>query len=203
MFKKVSKKSFMLFIGVLAVSAFAMPAMASAASWAPGNIGTTHILDASSANPVSFNVAAVGAGSTCGISQFHVDIRSAFDATVTSAAFKSCMGTGAAVTCTVTETATRLPWTITNPTTTNITIDGIHIDILYENTPGAPGNCALPGTITLTGNLHNGAWSQPSHEITWANAGSLVQHIDALAGSFPTVISGTIFDTAGTLTLTD
>lgn len=200
--KKKSKKRVSLLVSAMSVCAFMMPSMVSAASW-HGPFPSTHILDSSNpSNRLSFSIAAINAGWSCEIWQLHVDIRSASDATITNALFRNCMGTGAAVDCTITATATRLPWTVTNPTTTNVTIDGVHVDLLYENTPGHAA-CALPGTVTLTGNLNGGIWSNAGHELTFNAATGLTGHIDALAGSFPAALTGTLADTSGNLTMTD
>lgn len=194
--KKLSKKSVTLFVGVMAVCAFALPAMASAASWT-GTFPSTHVLDSSNpANRVSFSVAApVNAGSTCAIARFHVVLDSAFDGTVTAATFQNCMGAGGAVNCTVTPVATRLPWTITNPTTTNVTIDGVHIDAFFENTPGAASACAAPGNVTLTGNLAAGSWSNVGRELTFTSGSILSAHFAAPIGTQTAVVSGTVADT--------
>lgn len=199
--KKLSKKSVLLCASVMAMCAFAMPAMASAASWS-GTLGT-HVFDSSNPNNrLAFSVPAISAGATCPIAQLHGDVRNSSDAVITGVAFQNCMGTGNAVNCTLTFTATSLPWTVTNPTTNNVTIDGIHFDKLFENTPGNATACAIPGQITLTGSLNSGVWSNPAHEITFTNATGLVAHVNGI-GSLPVSTTGTLRDTAQTLTMVD
>lgn len=200
MFKKLSKKSAMLFAGVLAVCALSMPAMAPAAIW--DGVGSNHVLDSSNpANRISYSVAALGAGWTCGITDINIDIRSPTDAIVTNAVYASCMGTGSAVNCTVTNTGTSFPWTMTNTGTADVTIHGENVDFSYENTPGAAQACGVPGENIVTGSLHTGVWNQATHEITYTNATGLSVHTSV--GTFPVTVTGTLRDTAQTLTLTD
>jgi hypothetical protein len=200
MFKKVSNRGALLFVGVMAVCALAMPAMAGAASWT-GTLGN-HVFDGSNpANRLAFSVAAISSGSTCAVAQFPIDIRSASDAQATHATFINCMGVGNAVNCTATATGTNFPWTVTNPTTANVTIDGVDVDVNFENTPGNATACGVPGNVRVTGNLSGGAWTNPAHEITFTNATGTTAHTSL--GSFPATVTGTLRDTAQTLTMAD
>jgi hypothetical protein len=171
----------------------AMPSTASATSW--DVVGTTHVLDSTN---LSFSVPALSAGMICTNSSFDVDVRTSAQLTVTSGTFDNCEGAaGSSLGCTVTATATRLPWTVTASSTTSVSINGVHIDLTYA------GGCSLAGTsVTLTGNLGGGVWNQPSHQVTYSGGTGLTQHIPGL-GSFPMTLSGTIRDTQQTLTLTD
>jgi hypothetical protein len=175
MFKKVSNRGAMLFVGVMAVCALAMPAMAGAASWT-GTLGT-HVFDGSNpANRLAFSVAAISSGWTCAGAQFDIDVRSSSDGVVTAAGFQNCMGVGNAVNCTATFAATNLPWTVTNPTTTNVSVDGVDLDGFFENTPGNATACGFPGSVRATGNLSAAVWGNPAHEITFTAATGAIVH---------------------------
>jgi hypothetical protein len=200
MFKKVSNRGAMLFVGVMAVCALAMPAMAGAASWT-GTLGT-HVFDGSNpANRLAFSVAAISSGSTCAVAQFDIDVLSSSDGVVTAAGFQNCMGVGNAVNCTATATGTGFPWTVRNPTTTNVTVNSVDVDVNFENTPGNPTACGVPGNVRVTGNLTNGAWTNGPHEITFTNATGTNAHTSL--GTFPATVTGTLRDTAQTLTMAD
>ncbi|HEV7492330.1 MAG TPA: hypothetical protein VGO10_01010 [Baekduia sp.] len=206
--KRFSKKSVLPFVGVLSVCAFALPGVASAASWfvdPGGAFPATTVLDSSNAaNRLSFTTAA-GAGSTCAVATFDVDIRSSSDAIVTSAGFLNCMGTGLSVNCTLTAapTAASLPWTITNTTTTNITIHNVDLTLHFENTPGNATACATPITSRVTGNLENGSWSNAGREVTYTNAPGLVAHGIPGAPNSAATVTGTLASTNLNVTMRD
>jgi hypothetical protein len=199
--KKFSKKGVLLFGVVLMVCAFVVPSMASAASW--GVIGSTHVLDSSDLSFLGHTTSGT-LGEVCADSQFHVDVRSAAILTITSASFKNCMGIGTLGTnCTVTRTSTRFPWSATGASTTNVQIHDVHIDVKYENTPGNASTCALSGALfTWTGTLNSGSWNAATHSVTFTNATGLVATSASLPGVANVTVSGTIRDTAQTLTLT-
>jgi hypothetical protein len=202
--KKFSKKSLLLFGSLLLVCAFA-PSMASAASWT-GTFPSTHVLD--TPNPLqrlSFTATtALGpSGWTCAAVQLHIDVLSRSDAIVTGTNIRQCHGTGASVNCTVTPVGTGFPWTITNPTTTNISIHRVHVDLFFENTPGAASACAAPGNVTMTGTLTSGTWTNPGHELEFTAATGLVSHSPVLGNNLPTTVSGTLASTDNGLTMVD
>jgi hypothetical protein len=197
--KKFSK-SVMLFVSVVAVSAFVVPAMASAATWT-GSIPSTHVFDSPNpANRLLFN-SSLGAGSTCAVARFHIDVRSSTDAVVTGTNFQNCMGTGLAVNCTATATGSNFPWTVTNPATDNIQIHGVHVTVLFENTPGNATACALPAPVTVTGTLSGGQWTNAGHEIEFLDDAGL--HVTSPLGPGTVTISGTLADTQRTTTMID
>jgi hypothetical protein len=198
--RKFSRKGILLFAGVMALCAFAVPSMASASSW--GTIGTEHTL--TSNNLSFFAHTAIGSiGSSCADSRFTVDVRSAAELTITSGAFNNCSGTFNATGCTVTATGTSFHWGGTGTTLTNVQISGVRVDVRFETRPGGPlGSCAVENQdVVLTGTLNSGSWISAGHEAVYTNATGLTSHSAALGSSVATV-SGTIFDTAGTLTLT-
>jgi hypothetical protein len=191
MLKKFSKRSMLLFAGVMALAAF-VPSMASAASW--GVVGSEHTLDSPD---LQFSMAgAVPGGSSCAVSQFTVDVRSAAVVTITSATFDNCVGTGANGTgCTVTAKATKLPWTATGTTTDTIQIHGVHVDVKFS----AAGCTFANADITWTGTLTGGTWDPLAHQVTFVADSGLVSH--SALGSTPASVTGTIRDTQQTLTL--
>jgi hypothetical protein len=198
---KVLRKRSVLVVALMATWALAIPSIASAASW--GVIGTTHNLDASN---LVLNVDSVigTIPASCAASTLHAVVSSAAALTITSATFpQPCQGaTGAAVGCTVTVQPTRLPWIITGTTTSNVTLEGLHLDLRYETRPPAGSvACALNGiSITATGKLHGGAWDAAAHQITYVNAPGSIGHSPLGPGSG--TFTATFRDTAQTLTLT-
>ena len=203
--KKFSQRSLLLFGAVLAVCAFMGPAMASAASWSV--VGTTHQLFSSD---LSFRADAappndVTLGSICQASEFDVDVTSISDLRITGGSFQNCRGLpGLGANCTVTATGTGFPWTATAPNTTNIQIHGIHVDVLFEQTPGAT-TCGVNGTkITLTGTLSGGRWDPSAigadRRVTYTDAPGVIGHGTS---SLQALVTGTIRDTTGTLNLFD
>jgi hypothetical protein len=197
MLRKLSKRVVLVVVGVLGCAAFVGPSVSSAASW--GVVGSTHVLDSPD---LSFSIGApINGGSQCKSNQFHSSVLSAAVLTVTAANFAGCMGTGMnGVNCTTTPTGTGFPWTVTGLTTTNIQIHNIHVTVQFENTPGNATACAIPGFVTLTGTLASpGHTHWAGHEVSFVGATGPIGH--TAAGNLPAVVTGTLFDTSGTLTL--
>jgi hypothetical protein len=190
MLKKLSKKSVLLFSAVMMLAAFVMPSMASAVAWSP--VGSEHTLDSST---LQFSVAAVAGGSSCGVSQFTVDVRSSSTLTITNATFTNCTGTGTNGSgCSSTAKATKLPWTATATSTSTVQINGVHVDVNFA------GSCALAGApVTLTGNLGSGVFDTLAHQVTFNGAGGLSAH--GPTGSNAATVTGTIRDTQQSLDL--
>ena len=198
--KKFSKKGVLLFAGAMAVCAFVMPSMASAASW--GVVGTEHTL-----HSPNFGYTGTPAGpviSACTNSTLTVDVRSAAALTLTRADFRGCTSSGAAIgTCTTTWTATPLnspDWTITGPTTSNVQIHSVDIDVTFENHPGSAACGAVGQRLTITGTLSGGFYNDTTHQLILSDEEGLVSHGPLGTGAL--TIRGTFTDTAGTLTLT-
>jgi hypothetical protein len=186
------KKSLLVLAGAMALTAFATPSMAPAATW--GVVGSTHTLDGPD---FSFNSPGGGWGATCTSSQFHVDVRTTGTVTVTAARFDNCRGTGEGVNCLATLTGTKLPWTVTGPTTASVQIHNVWIDVKWEGFPG----CNLNGLqADLTGTLSGGVWNATQHEVAFTEAGGLTAHLGI--ESTAATVTATIRDTAQTLTLT-
>jgi hypothetical protein len=204
--KKFPKKGVVLFAGVMAVCAFVMPAMSSAASW--GVIGTEHTIHSPDLE-FTTTMPLIGATTTqCTNSTFTIDVRSAAALTVTSATFRACTATGAGIgTCTLTVTATPTAtpdWNVTGITTSDVRINSVDVDITFENHPGS-SSCVnvLHQPVTLTGILGGGQWTgngANQHEVIFLNDEGISSH--GPTGTSALTISGTFRDTQQTLTLT-
>jgi hypothetical protein len=193
--RKFSKKGVLLFVGALAVCAFAMPSMASAASW--GVIGSHHTLD----GPVGFTAALAGLTSSCSSNSFTSRVDNAGNLTITTATFGGLCTSSvptAGLDCTTTARGTGFPWRATARTTTLIDLHDVHIDIRFEDMPLRPGSCgALSNTnSTLTGTLTNGDWNPTTRIVSWRGASGLHS---STAG--PVTVLGDVRDTQQTLTV--
>ena len=191
MLKMVSKKSMLLLGAVMALCAFVLPSVASAASWSPANTTDGRI----DSGNVGFSIPATGSGSSCTSSTFSVSADSAAVATITGASFQNCHGdVGSGVGCTTTTQVTNLNWPATAINTTRIEIHGFDIDVSFEQTPGTLGECANNGlNIRLTGTLTL-SYTPATRTFDFLGATGLVTHI-AGVGSLPSVARG-----AGTAT---
>jgi hypothetical protein len=180
MLKMVSKKSLLLLGAVLALCAFVLPSVASAASWAP--VGTTDGRIDSGNLGFSINVPAAS-GSVCSASSFSVTVDSASVATITGGSFANCHGDlGASVGCTTTATGTNFPWRVTVPDTTDIIIHGVDIDVYFETTPGTLGECGQTGLQTrltgaVTASFTPGAAGNRTFDFTSGVAGAFRAHL--------------------------
>ena len=178
MLKKVSKKSLLLFGVVMALCAFVLPSMASAASWFP--IGTTGRIDSGN---LGFSITALNSGSTCNQTTFHVLVHNAQLATITAASFVDCHGdVSGSVGCTTTAVGTNFPWRATPVNTTAIQIHGVDIDVSFETTPNTPNECANTGlNIRLTGTV-TASYTPTAHRFDFLGATGLFAHLGALNG---------------------
>jgi hypothetical protein len=202
--KTLCQKSALLFGAMLAVCALVVPSMASAASWSP--IGTTHKLfmpDLVISTTVgSSTTAAVG----CTATEFDADVVSASTIEIKSGSIQDCRGLAPslAANCTVTATATQFPWTLTAPTTTNIQIHGIQVDMALENPPMF-ASCHAGGAIfTWTGTLTGGTWDPSAtgadRRITFDTQPGTSLH-SSVGGFGAAKVSGSLRDTTATLDL--
>jgi hypothetical protein len=192
--KKFSKKGVLLFAGAMAVCAFVLPSVASAASWGPIG-GPDHVLD--SPNIGFTSPAGGGAISSCTSSSFTAVVLSAADMQIRAASFGGhCTfvspGTG---TCILSAQGTRFPWTATAVTTSNIQIHGVHIDIRLLQTGTSTCAAAAVGlNLTFTGTLAGGNYTGPGR-LDFNNAEGLVSH-SALGNGTPITIRAFLSDTA-------
>jgi hypothetical protein len=183
--KKLSKKGVLLFAAAMALCAFAMPSMGSAASW--GSLtNTDHTLHSPNIGFTSPS-AAGDIASSCTSSSFTSNIASTQNLEITTGRFGGlCTATGPGIgTCTATATGTKFPWTATPVATNNIQLHGVHIDITFVNVPGlSPCANLLNQSITITGTLTGGRWTgnaSGSRALDFSNAEGLVSHFAALA----------------------
>jgi hypothetical protein len=193
--KSFSQRGLLLFGVMLAVSAFVVPSMASAASWF--QVGTTHQLFSPNLSFTS-TIGGLGQlGSSCNGSEFDADVVSANTIEITSGRFVDCMGTFGESQCTVTATGTGFPWTATATATSNVQIHGVHVTAVFENTPGNANACQIATSVTLTGTLTGGSWNPTSNEAFFVHNDGLTAH--SILGSTAANVTGTIRDTSGTL----
>jgi hypothetical protein len=197
--KKFSQRGVLLFGAMLAVCAF-MPSMASAASWF--QVGTNHSLFSSNLN-FTTNIPTIGGqvGSQCNRTEFTTSVVNTNTIEVTAGGFADCMGTLGQNQCTATATGNNFPWTATATSTTNVQIHGVHVTVVFENTPGNLNACQVPGTVTLTGTLTGGSWNPANNTLNLSDSQTdgLTAHVlgtPLFASAYP---SGTVRDTAGTL----
>jgi hypothetical protein len=207
--KKFSARSGLLFGVVLAVCAFAVPSMASAASWA--GLGT-HQLFSPNLQFSAVEPAPVGlVGSSCADSQFDAHVVNAAVVEITGVRFLRCTGgagfsgTGAQDDCTVTATGTNFPWTATARTTTDIQIHQIDVDVRFEVNP-AGGTCTVAGnTARVTGTLTSGSFdpsaTPANRRITFTSAPGLTAHVLGTGLNAPAAVTGQFRDTTSPFTL--
>ncbi len=208
--RKCWKQGVLLCSAVVAVCAFAMPSMATAASW--GVIGTEHTLDSPNLGFTMTDPILGPITSLCFESSLTADVTSAAALRITHATFRNCTSTGPSIgDCTATPVATTLPWTATGVTSTNVQIHGIHLDWRFETKPGSAQNsCANVHnqSIVWTGTLTGGHWTgngAGQHEIVFSGADGVVAHgIFGIDNNIAVTWSGTFRDTntASPLTLT-
>jgi hypothetical protein len=196
--KKFSKKGVLLFAAAMALCAFAMPSMASAASW--GVVGTEHTLDSGNLGFISDGS---GISSECSRAQFTLNVATATHLEITGASFTGCTWVGSIGTCTATSTATSLPWTATAVTTSSVTINRVNINVFLENHPGSAACGAAGLTLRTTGTLVGARWTgngAGQHALDVNGGTGLVLH-SALGNGQPITPTGRIADTQGTLTI--
>jgi hypothetical protein len=199
--KRFPKKGILLFAGALAVCAFVLPSMTSAASWSP-IAGSDHVIDSPNLGLTSV-VGGAGLTASCTSSSFTAVVVNAQDLQIRAGAFGGCTASGAFVgDCTYTATPTGFPWTATGVTTSNIQIHGIHIDLTFEDMPARPGSCTNlnGGKLTVTGTLTGGN-ATGNGRMDFNNAEGLVIH-SALFNNAQLTVRGLYRDTNSASTLT-
>lgn len=152
MLKMVLKKIMLLLGVVLALCAFVLPSVSSAASWSPGGTVDGRI----DSGNLGWSITLINGGASCTSSTFSVSVDTAFVATITNGTFANCHGdTGGSVGCTITSVGTfPSPWRMTAFNTSDIIIDEVDIDVSFEQTPGTLGECPQVGlNIRLTGRV--------------------------------------------------
>jgi hypothetical protein len=208
--KNLSHKSALIFAGVLAVCAFAVPSTASAASWA--SLGTHQLFSPNLSS--SFTIPALGTfGWSCADTEFDAEVVNAQVIEITGAAFRSCtggrppFGTPGNDDCTLTATGLNFPWTATARLTTDIQIHRVDVTLIYDTTPGGT-TCSLAGAqARLTGTLTGGSFDPSpigaNRRLTLRNPTGLTAHLLGTGVNSPATVTGDIRDTTGTLNVVD
>lgn len=198
--QKFSKRGVLLFAAAMALCALVMPSLASAVSWSPAGLETT--IDSPDIGFTSTADNGLQIISSCASSSFTGTVNSTGSAIeITAGTFARCVASlpnAGNRNCTVTSVGTRFPWTATVPSTDNIQIHGIHVDVTFENTPGNT-TCAEAGlngaNITITGTLGGGTWTGNSTRmIDFADDAGLVSH-SILGLGTPVTVRGTLLST--------
>jgi hypothetical protein len=166
---KTMKKSLVLAAAIAALSAIAIPSMASANNW--GSVGIHTLTSPSS---ITFNVPSGPGGTSFGIScssgpRFTAQVRTPASPLMdlTSTSTLSCTGTGAWTGCNVALALNGLPLWNADGTSgaSNVTINSVSI----EGT-ATGGSCASNGVaFTVSGALTGGVWSNLNRSLAFSN----------------------------------
>jgi len=189
---KTMKKSLVLAAAIAALTAIAVPSMASAANWGPLN--TYHTL--SSPSSITFTI--VTGGSAVGIScssgpRFSGQVRTPASPLMdlTSTSTLSCTGTGVLAGCNVALGLNGLPlWNVDGTSTTNVKINSFNID----GTITGALSCGGGGTFTVTGQLAGGVWSNLTRSLAFTNGTGLTYTwTSGSPGPFPVTVTASEF----------
>jgi hypothetical protein len=181
---KIIRKSLLLFAIVAALTAFAVPSMASAVNWSPLNSYQI----TTSPTTLTVNVPGLGDGLSCSsgpILATHVRTPASSLMDVLASLDFSCTGTGWWTNCNVAMAPTGFPWTVDGASLTNVTINSLSINGTLS------GSCGSYGTFNLNGSLAGGHWSQATHSLAFTNATGV-----SLSGpgySYPATVSSSQF----------
>jgi hypothetical protein len=164
--KKTMTKSALLFASIMALAAFAMPSMASAATWGPNTFN--HTLTGSFIPTTVLTNSNFICNSSLVV---HARVPASSTLDITSATFSSCHGNvGIGADCNVTAVASGLPWTANGTSTSDVQINITDIAATYSNDPAHPGQCTVIGRVAhLSGTLTGGAWTAANHKVTYAS----------------------------------
>jgi hypothetical protein len=192
-------KKFALLASLAALVAFAAPATASAVVWGPA--GTTSALDSPGAvSKVYFTMSATNITWSCSGHHLGLSVRKPASSTldVTSATYSGCAGEGVIVNCTVTQTATSLPWTMQAASLTDVQFNVGKVNVKFTNTPGNPTACPWNGVeLSFSGTVTGGKWNSTAHSVSYEAAPGLWSP----EASEKIKMSATLKNNAGTLTL--
>lgn len=191
---KAMKRSLVLAVAVAALSAIAVPSMASAASWTP--VGTSHAVTSNSISFITSPAPALAfscnSGPTLG-----VNVASVAALNITSASNFSCTGLYTLSGCNVAASPAGLPWTTGPANPTNVTINSLNINLTFSPKPGF--TCIYSGLVfNLYGTLAGGVWSNPgfSSSLVFTNATGLKLRNSSMppGSGNPVTLSGTLTD---------
>ena len=180
----------------MALAAFAVPSMASAATWFQPNVNQT--LTSSS---FSVSIPGVSSGLACSGLTFGAKPRfpAASTMDINTLSNFTCTGTGSMAHCSAAVSAAGLPWTAVATSLTAANLNSINLNLVISHTVGDPNACAAGGTYQLTGSLSGGVWNNTTKSLTFTGATGLSLVVSGL--SFPATINGTLVNSAHTLSL--
>jgi hypothetical protein len=184
--RKFAARGALIAASVLALTAFALPAVASASVWGPA--GTIRSLDSSNA---SFHNSSFFSF-TCSNQHLTTSVRKPGSATLDVTGFTSsgCVGSSGAEGCPLTLTPEKLPWTMTGVGTESATLNIGRVRGVFGGVCG--------GTEFHYFGSPQGKWSNTSHTFTLTSAGVTLELEKQL---FPSTLSGSWKDPAQLLTL--
>lgn len=168
---KFSKKALLGLISVLALAAFAMPAMASAAQWTVNGSPIAGDVAVNSGGTIATYLPGTGTTISCDVSDAGV-LSTGGGGSITSFSIDtpSCVVTNPPSGCTLSATSadTSTPWGLSLTSLTGVSISGIS----FSNTfVGA--SCALNGVpVTATGSV-SGTFNGADQEVDLSGAGPL------------------------------
>jgi hypothetical protein len=188
---KTMKKSLVLAAAIAALTAIAIPSMASANNWGP--VGTYHILSSPSSLTITLPSGPGGLsyGTSCssgptfaGLVRTPASPLMDLTSTTTNIA---CTGTGVSTGCTQALDMIGIPlWSVDGTSTTNVKINSVNIQIRHTG-----GSCTSPILGTVSGQLVGGAWSALNRSLEFSNDTGLT--LTGGAGSWPVTVTASEF----------
>jgi hypothetical protein len=188
------KKSLVLAAAIAAMTAIAVPSMASAANWGPLN--TYHTLT----SPSSITFTVTNGGSSAGIScssgpRFTAQVRTPASTLMdlTSTSTLSCTGTGATFAgCNIALGLNGLPlWSANGTNPSNVAINSVNIEATFTG-----GSCPVNGaTSIVTGTLAGGVWSNLTRSLAFTSGTGLTFTWTSVVvgGPFPVTVTASEF----------
>jgi hypothetical protein len=186
--KRFVAKAALVAASVAALMAFAVPAMASAATWGP--LGASKVLEAKEPEVIIKSGGGPG-GFRCLSSQLKVHVRGPASATldVTGFTLEGCVGWGIWVGVWSVNTAELLPWTInaSSPTAASLNVGRV-----LMSTNGGP--------MHFQGTQAGGTWNNAQHTLTFAAGSASGMFLTEYSG-YPVYLYGVFRDPSQQLTL--
>jgi len=184
------KKSLVLAAAVAALSAIAVPSMASAANWGPLN--TYHTL--TSPSSITFNIQGTSPAVAISCSsgpRFTAQVRTPASPLMdmTSTSTLSCTGTGGVFAgCNVPMALNGLPlWNADGTSgTSNVKINSVNIDVTFSS-------CAMNGAWTISGTLAGGVWSNLTRSLAFTNGTGLTFASPGTPYTYPVTVTASEF----------
>jgi hypothetical protein len=190
---KTMKKSLVLAAAIAAMSAIAVPSMASAANWGP--VGTYHTL--TSPSSITFNIPSGPGGATYGFScasgpRFSAQVRTPASPLMdlTSTTTLSCTGTATMAGCNVALALNGLPLWNADATSgaSNVKINSVNIEGSLSGSCGGGGS-----TFTVSGQLAGGVWSNLNRSLAFTNGTGLNLTFTGSPTPYPVTVTASEF----------